>query len=145
MIIVTIFTKLILFVASLIVLFIFGYKWSFTYWKRKGVPTLNPTIPFGDLQNHMTRKISRMEELVNLYNTVKAKGKMFNLFEHFIVHRSRILRNISKIWQATIKNSLVIFLIELVYHSVMLVRFKFWKKKFQNHSSQVYTKYMKKY
>lgn len=77
---VSLLINIILFISTFFVLVILFYKWSFTYWKRKGAPTLNPTIPFGDLQNHLTRQISRMEELVELYNKVKAKGKItYNL------------------------------------------------------------------
>lgn len=67
------------------------YKKAFTYWKRKGVPTLDPKIPFGDLQNHMTRKISRMEELVLLYNKCKSKGKFRMFLTQF---RSKIFKNV---------------------------------------------------
>lgn len=77
---IVIFANFIILLATLLVTVISFFKRKFTYWKRKGVPTLNPTIPFGDLQNFVTRKVSRMEEFAVLYNKVKAKGKYSQVF-----------------------------------------------------------------
>nr|WET52726.1 cytochrome P450 [Phaedon brassicae] len=59
---------------TLLVLLIAYYKWSFLYWKKRNIPYIEPTIPFGNLMNMVTRKISRIEELTLLYNNLKAKG-----------------------------------------------------------------------
>lgn len=68
------FFNITIFLAALVAGVILFYKRKFTYWQRRGVPILSPTIPFGDLQNVITRKINRMEEFCDLYNKAKAKG-----------------------------------------------------------------------
>lgn len=78
-IICTILINIIIFLTTSVVAVYMFYKTSFTYWKRRGVPVLYPTIPFGDLQNLFTRKISRMEELTIMYNKIKEKGKKLSI------------------------------------------------------------------
>ncbi|XP_068905352.1 cytochrome P450 6a2-like isoform X1 [Tenebrio molitor] len=50
------------------------YKYCFTYWKKKGLPTSTPRFPFGDLSSSAWGKQSVYTRLQDLYNQFKAKG-----------------------------------------------------------------------
>ncbi|KAF5285132.1 hypothetical protein FQA39_LY16821 [Lamprigera yunnana] len=47
------------------------FKWSFTYWKRKGVPYLEPSIPFGNWNYEKNEHIAL--QLKRRYDEFKAK------------------------------------------------------------------------
>nr|AKZ17694.1 cytochrome P450 monooxygenase CYP6BQ35 [Tenebrio molitor] len=57
-----------------VVVFITYFKWKFNYWNKIGLPTLNPTIPFGDTRGLMLGETSFGEQFEKIYNTFKAKG-----------------------------------------------------------------------
>ncbi|XP_031330486.1 probable cytochrome P450 6a14 [Photinus pyralis] len=67
-------------VAGLI--FVYAYfKWTFTYWARKGLPHLKPSFPSGTMQNPVWPKISLGETLMHQYRECKEKGlKHIGLF-----------------------------------------------------------------
>lgn len=44
---------------------------SFTYWSRQGIPALSPSLPFGNLFDTMTRKMSFGENIKDLYGLTK--------------------------------------------------------------------------
>lgn len=56
------------------------FKWSFQYWERKGVPYIQPKIPFGNVDNILTRKRNFGTITKDLYDVFKAKGVKFSGF-----------------------------------------------------------------
>ncbi|CAH1382250.1 unnamed protein product, partial [Tenebrio molitor] len=56
---------------TLVVVLIGYYKWSFTYWKRKNLPYVEPSIPFGNLVNPLSKKEAIGMTLFRLYNQMK--------------------------------------------------------------------------
>nr|XP_023014655.1 cytochrome P450 6a8-like [Leptinotarsa decemlineata] len=74
MFILPLLSHLVIVIVFLILVLIAFYKWSFLYWKRRNIPFLEPSIPFGSLMNMLTRKISRIEELTMMYNECKKRG-----------------------------------------------------------------------
>ncbi|KAI4456041.1 cytochrome p450 [Holotrichia oblita] len=48
------------------------FKQSFTYWKKKNVPYLEPTIPFGNLEKPWDIPLNR--QVYNYYNIFKKRG-----------------------------------------------------------------------
>ncbi|KAK4878167.1 hypothetical protein RN001_010673 [Aquatica leii] len=50
------------------------FKWAYKFWQRLGVPYLEPTIPFGNVQQVVLVQTSRGEVLAEQYKTAKAKG-----------------------------------------------------------------------
>ena len=54
-------------VASLVALFCF-LKTSHLYWKRRGIPSLRPSFPFGDLKNFLTLRKSMGESYAEIYH-----------------------------------------------------------------------------
>ncbi|KAJ8968521.1 hypothetical protein NQ317_001715 [Molorchus minor] len=50
------------------------FKWKHQYWKRKNVPTFEPSIPFGNLENPLARTIAMDERYTDMY--VEAKKKV---------------------------------------------------------------------
>nr|AKZ17689.1 cytochrome P450 monooxygenase CYP6BK19 [Tenebrio molitor] len=56
---------------ALVVVLIGYYKWSFTYWKRKNLPYVEPSIPFGNLSSPLKGKESMGMAMFRLYNEMK--------------------------------------------------------------------------
>ncbi|RZC42085.1 p450 domain containing protein, partial [Asbolus verrucosus] len=50
------------------------YKWNFQYWKRKNLPYLEPSIPFGNSQNPFKRKEPNAVTIKRNYDVMKANG-----------------------------------------------------------------------
>lgn len=50
------------------------FKWMFSYWKRRNVPFIEPTIPFGTSENPFTRKEFVGLRIKNRYDEFKFKG-----------------------------------------------------------------------
>jgi cytochrome P450 family 6 len=66
-------------IASLV--FVVAYlKWKLSYWQRIGVPTLNPTIPFGDSKKLVLGQCSFGEQFEEFYNNFKARGLKYGGF-----------------------------------------------------------------
>ncbi|KAK4878993.1 hypothetical protein RN001_007139 [Aquatica leii] len=49
-------------------------KWTYTFWKRFGIPFLEPSVPFGNALDFLVLKYSRGEVIAEHYKTAKAKG-----------------------------------------------------------------------
>jgi cytochrome P450 family 6 len=52
---------------TLAVVYIY-FKWSFTYWKKRNVPYIEPIFPFGNLLNVILTRKSLAEMCADLYN-----------------------------------------------------------------------------
>ncbi|KAF2887153.1 hypothetical protein ILUMI_19020, partial [Ignelater luminosus] len=52
----------------------FYFRHCFKYWKRKGMPYVEPTFPFGSISNPMFAPKSLGEQFKNFYSTFKGKG-----------------------------------------------------------------------
>lgn len=52
------------------------YKWAFSYWKRKGVPCVEPVIPLGNIGPVITSKMYVGLHLKAAYNLYKTEGEM---------------------------------------------------------------------
>ncbi|EFA04674.1 probable cytochrome P450 6a23 [Tribolium castaneum] len=63
-----------LFGVSILSGYYFYYRYCYTYWKKKGVPTSKPRFPFGDLSSSAWGKQSVYSRLETLYHQFKAKG-----------------------------------------------------------------------
>lgn len=64
-------------VAIVIVLFvgvITFFKWKYTYWQRKGVPSATPTIPFGNLKDMFTQTKHIGLVIAEIYEEARKKG-----------------------------------------------------------------------
>ncbi|KAJ8913631.1 hypothetical protein NQ315_007348 [Exocentrus adspersus] len=68
------FTNLVAVVVTTIAIVYAFFIWSFQYWKRRGLPHLEPSIPFGNLPNPITSKTSFGENAKMLYQQAKARG-----------------------------------------------------------------------
>lgn len=67
-----------------ILTFVYGYfKYSYGYWKARGVPFDEPSIPYGNLK--VNEKICSKSEIIkHLYDKYKATGVKICGFYHFI-------------------------------------------------------------
>lgn len=61
----------------LVLLLLLYYKKSFTYWKAKKIPYLNPTFPFGDLKSVLLKKDTIGIGFKKIHEQLKAKGKKY--------------------------------------------------------------------
>ncbi|KAF2879259.1 hypothetical protein ILUMI_26905 [Ignelater luminosus] len=50
------------------------FKWSVTYWKRKNVPFINPSFPFGSVGNFLLKKEFVGHRLKKLYDELRSSG-----------------------------------------------------------------------
>lgn len=62
-------------VVSLVVVVYAYFKWSFQYWKRKNIPYLEGSIPYGSVASPSKRLLA--EEFDDFYNIGKSKGDSF--------------------------------------------------------------------
>lgn len=60
-----------IFVALFVIVYAY-FKWSFQFWKRKGVPYFEPTFPFGNRQPF--KQISVGEEFFKACTKAREKG-----------------------------------------------------------------------
>lgn len=65
---------LISFIVALFVLLITFLKWNYQYWKRRNVPYLEPSIPFGNFQTSFQGKEHNSVTLKKIYEQVKQNG-----------------------------------------------------------------------
>lgn len=79
----SIWSTLLTIIVSLISLFIGYYKYAFTYWKNLNVPTLPPSIPFGNCGPVLLVKTSLAEYCKYMYDKLKPTGKPFAGFYVF--------------------------------------------------------------
>ncbi|KAK4885360.1 hypothetical protein RN001_001631 [Aquatica leii] len=61
-------------VVLILLLIIVYYKWAFSYWRKKGVPCVEPTIPFGNIQALITSQLYVGTHLKNAYLLFKQLG-----------------------------------------------------------------------
>ncbi|CAH2005624.1 unnamed protein product [Acanthoscelides obtectus] len=62
---------------GLAVLFYVYVKWSHSYWKRKGVPYLEPEFFYGNSKKIIKREISFGDRFAEIYTEMKSKGWKF--------------------------------------------------------------------
>lgn len=60
------------------------FKWKFSYWSRKNVPFIPPSIPFGSVGNPFSRNTSFGVLVKNFYQEFKASGHKHGGFYSFI-------------------------------------------------------------
>ncbi|XP_031353127.1 probable cytochrome P450 6a13 [Photinus pyralis] len=58
-----------------IILTVIYVKWRYTYWKRRNVPQLSPSLPFGDMENPLARKHGVGELIAVFYRKFKESGE----------------------------------------------------------------------
>ncbi|GJQ73208.1 Cyp6a9 [Trypoxylus dichotomus] len=63
----------VLFAIGLLTAIYLYYKQIFTYWLKKGLPQLNPTIPYGDMKNPWT--VPRVIQFDRCYQELKKRGE----------------------------------------------------------------------
>lgn len=51
------------------------FQWSYQYWKRRNVPYLEPSFPFGNINPPLNSKELIGEEIARLCRQAKANGK----------------------------------------------------------------------
>ncbi|XP_044261565.1 cytochrome P450 6a2-like [Tribolium madens] len=61
-------------VVTLVVVVIAYYKWSYQYWKRKNVPFLEPSFPFGNTTNPLTRTETLGVTIQKVYQEMKNRN-----------------------------------------------------------------------
>ncbi|KAF2897110.1 hypothetical protein ILUMI_09065 [Ignelater luminosus] len=69
-----IFTSLLIAFLTLVTVGAIYFKWSFNYWKRKGVQSPPASIPFGNTGGSVLQKVSFGEDVKNIYDEYKHKG-----------------------------------------------------------------------
>lgn len=66
--------SLTIFALTSLITIVLYYKWSFTYWKRRNVPFIKPTIPFGSSENPFNRKQFIGQRIKKRYDEFKSLG-----------------------------------------------------------------------
>ena len=66
-------------VCTVLFLIYFLIKWRFAYWRRKGMPYIEPSIPYGNF-GEMGIKYHSSEMYQHFYNQMKGKTKIFGLY-----------------------------------------------------------------
>ncbi|KYB27037.1 Cytochrome P450 6a2-like Protein [Tribolium castaneum] len=61
-------------VVTLTVILVTYYKWSYTYWRRRGVPSLTPKIPWGNLSNPLNRKDTIGVDVKKMYDSMRRQN-----------------------------------------------------------------------
>lgn len=76
-----------LFLLSLVLLFvlILYYQYAHAYFRKRGIPTLPPTFPFGNITSIIFRTQSINARIVDIYNALKSKGHAFGGIYFFTV------------------------------------------------------------
>lgn len=82
--------------ATLIATIYLYVKNAFSYWKRKGVPYVEPTFLFGNFKNVFLQKLSFAGELQRLYNITS--GPFYGIYSSFapalLLRDPRVIRDI---------------------------------------------------
>lgn len=58
---------------ALLAILVAYYKWTYQYWRRKNVPYLEPTIPFGTI-NFLSQKENSGIRMKHIYDEMKSRG-----------------------------------------------------------------------
>ncbi|GJQ81527.1 Cyp6a9 [Trypoxylus dichotomus] len=61
------------------------YRYAHSYFKRRGVPTVPPTFPFGNVASIIFRTQSINAKIIDIYNALKPKGHSFGGIYFFTV------------------------------------------------------------
>ncbi|KAF2901684.1 hypothetical protein ILUMI_04497 [Ignelater luminosus] len=59
------------------------FKWLFGYWKRQGVYTPKPIIPFGNAKGYLLQKLNMGVGIKNAYDDIESKGKKLGGYYFF--------------------------------------------------------------
>nr|AJF11711.1 cytochrome P450 monooxygenase 6b [Rhyzopertha dominica] len=82
-------TNLFAIVVALVVITIAFYKWKYVHWKMKGIPYLDPSIPFGNITNPFKENKQLNVEFANWYARLKSMkhryGGVFMLFNPILL------------------------------------------------------------
>ncbi|KAF2896691.1 hypothetical protein ILUMI_09488 [Ignelater luminosus] len=70
-------------IASIFILIVVLFKWSFGYWERRDVYTPKPTIPFGNAKDLLFQKVTLGRDIKNVYDDIKNKGNKFGGYYFF--------------------------------------------------------------
>ncbi|XP_063930041.1 probable cytochrome P450 6a17 [Zophobas morio] len=70
----SLFGNIISIAVTLVSIIIVYYKWTYQYWKRRNLPYLEPSIPFGNSVNPLRRKEHSSIRLKRTYDYMKSKG-----------------------------------------------------------------------
>ncbi|KAJ8929029.1 hypothetical protein NQ314_018340 [Rhamnusium bicolor] len=86
-------------IISILVVIVAYFKWSFGYWKRRGLETPTPSMPFGNTSDFFFLKQSFGEVWGNIYFKLKSKGLRhgggyFTLSPMYIPIDLEIIKNI---------------------------------------------------
>lgn len=73
----TLIELLVVFIVTSILIYYLYYQYCFNYWKKKGVPQLQPTFPVGDLSSSAWGKESVYIRLQKLYHKFKDAGHKY--------------------------------------------------------------------
>lgn len=67
-----------IFISSILaIVFLLAYvyaKWTFTFWKRHGIPYIEPEFPFGNVRAQFKKILSFGDQFTVFYNYFKSKG-----------------------------------------------------------------------
>ncbi|KAJ3631392.1 hypothetical protein MTP99_012521 [Tenebrio molitor] len=61
-------------VVAIVVVLVSYLKWKFSYWKRAGLPIINPTIPFGDSKQLILGRYSLGQQFEDFYKIFTSRG-----------------------------------------------------------------------
>ncbi|KAJ3650567.1 hypothetical protein Zmor_016657, partial [Zophobas morio] len=61
-------------VVALVVVLVAYFKWRHQYWKKKNLPYLQPSVPFGNLTNPFYKRENFGVTMFNLYKEMKEMG-----------------------------------------------------------------------
>lgn len=65
------------FVIALCIIVYSYFKWTFQHWERKGIPYVKPSIPFGNIDNPLTRTRNFGTIIKDVYDELKARNARF--------------------------------------------------------------------
>lgn len=88
-------TAFILVAVSFVSLY-FYVKHLYSYWKRRGVPQLRPTFPYGNFGESMKQKLNAVDQLAKLYHsTTEPFIGVYSFFNPMLLARDpEFIRNI---------------------------------------------------
>lgn len=70
----TMLGDILVFLSVLVIIFVFYVKRSFAYWKKRGVPYVKPSFPFGNFGNPAIFNVHAAEKLQKYYCELKSQG-----------------------------------------------------------------------
>lgn len=70
-------TELLISTTTCLFLLILYFKHAYGYWKRRGVPQLNPAFPFGDMASVIFRRQNMGDKIKEIYDHMKTNGHKY--------------------------------------------------------------------